>query len=228
MTGKRARRTPATRLRRPPLLWTAGAVAAVVLVLGTDGTLSAWTSAVLSNGTNTAATAQAVILKETLGATTCASSDAPAANSFSCTTINTYGGTATPLSPGGSQTVDVTFSDVGASAATTFVVTPGTCSQSPTAGSGSPAVANVCTNGELTVALSCSPGSTYASGSAWSDLAYAAGAPPTAAKTHTATGSELNAGASWTCRTTVALSGSASVLDQGVTVTQPITWTLNK
>ena len=44
-------------------------------------------------------------------------------------------------------------------------------------------------------------------------------------KTHTAT---LAAGAQWTCRITVALASGASVLDQGITVTQPLTWTLNK
>ncbi|WP_341351124.1 LamG-like jellyroll fold domain-containing protein [Nocardioides convexus] len=38
--------------------------------------------------------------------------------------------------------------------------------------------------------MGCSPGASYATGSVWSDLAYAAGVPPTTTKTHTATGSE--------------------------------------
>jgi hypothetical protein len=199
--------------------------AALVLTLGVNGTLASWTSAIIGNDTNTVATANAVILREVgPGAVTCLSSSGPA-NSYTCSTINKYGGTASPLSPGGSQQVDVVFSNVGAASAATFALAAGTCSQTPTAGSGTPAAANVCTNGDLTVAVSCSNGSTYASGSAWSDLVYAAGAPGSIGTlTHTAT---LAAGASWTCRFTVALSASASVLDQGITASQPLTWTLS-
>jgi hypothetical protein len=67
---------------------------------------------------------------------------------------------------------------------------------------------------------------TYVAGSAWTDLVYAAGAPGSmpATLTHTAT---LAAGSSFTCRFTVALTGSASVLDQGITASQALTWTLN-
>ncbi len=201
-------------------------VAAIVLGLGVSGTLSSWTSAIINNDTNTVATASAVILREVgPGPQTCLSSSG-AGNSFTCSTINKYGGTSTPLAPGGSQTVDVVFTNVGSAAASTFVLGTGSCSQSPTAGSGTPAAANVCTNGELTVAISCSNGATYAAGSAWTDLVYAAGAPGSipATLTHTAT---LAAGASFTCRFTVALSGAASVLDQGITASQALTWTLN-
>lgn len=217
----------APRRRVVPAMWISGALAATVLVLGVSGTLSSWTAAILANDVNTVATANAVILKEAQGATTCFSS-ASATNSSTCNTINKYGGVASPLSPGGSQTVDVTFSNVGASNASTFALAPGSCSQSPVAGSGTPAAANVCTNGDLTVAISCSPGATYSAGSAWSDLAYAAAIAPTATKTHTAAAGDLNAGASWTCRFTVALGASANVLDQGITVTQALTWTLTQ
>ena len=218
----------AARRRRGSLLvWISSAVAATLLVLGVSGTLSSWTAAILTNDTNTVATTTAVILKEAQGATTCFSS-ASATNTSTCSTINKYGGVASPLSPGGSQTDDVTFTNVGGSNASTFAVAPGSCSQSPTAGSGTPAAANVCTNGDLTVAISCSPGTSYSAGSAWSDLAYAAAIPPTATKTHTAASADLNAGASWTCRFTVALGASANVTDQGITVSQPLTWTLTQ
>jgi hypothetical protein len=202
------------------------AIAAIVLTLGVSGTLSSWTSAIISNDTNTVATAAAVILREVgPGPQTCLSSSG-AANSFTCATINKYGGTASPLTPGGSQTVDVVFSNVGSAAASTFVLGTGACSQSPTAGSGVPPTANVCSSGDLTVAISCSNGATYVAGSAWTDLVYAAGAPGSmpATLTHTAT---LAAGSSFTCRFTVALTGSASVLDQGITASQALTWTLN-
>jgi hypothetical protein len=228
MTGhRRGHRRGRPRTSRATLLAFGGsAVAALVVALGVSGTLSSWTSAVIGNDTNTVATASAVILREVgPGPQTCLSSSG-VGNSYTCSTINKYGGTSTPLAPGASQTVDVVFSNVGSAAASSFVLTPGTCSQSPTAGSGTPPAANVCTSGDLTVAVSCSNGATYVSGSAWSDLTYAAGAPGSipATLTHTAT---LAAGSSFTCRFTVALSASASVLAQGITASQPLTWTLN-
>jgi hypothetical protein len=76
------------------------------------------------------------------------------------------------------------------------------------------------------VAVSCSPGATYSAGSAWTDLAYSAAAPPTTTKTHTATGGDLNANAQWTCRFTVALIAGAGITSQDITVTQPLVWTL--
>ncbi|RNL79187.1 hypothetical protein [Nocardioides marmorisolisilvae] len=201
------------------------AIAATILVLGVNGTLSSWTSAVISNDTNTVATASAVILREVGPSATCLSSSGTS-NSYTCSTVNKYGGTSSPLAPGGSQVTDVVFSNVGSAAASTFVLTTGSCTQSPTAGSGTPPAANVCTSGDLTVAISCSNGATYSAGSAWADLVYAAGAPGSigATLTHTAT---LAAGSSFTCRFTVALSASASVLAQGITASQALTWTLN-
>lgn len=222
--SKHVRRRRASRASM--LALASGLLASVVLTLGVSGTLSSWTSAVVANDTNTVATASAVILREVgPGPTTCLSSSG-AANSYTCSTINKYGGTASPLAPGGSQATDVVFTNVGSAAASSFVLTTGSCSQTPTAGSGTPAAANVCTSGDLTVAISCSDGATYAGGSAWVDLVSAAGAPGSIAGTltHTAT---LAAGASFTCRFTVALSGAASVLAQGITASQPLTWTLN-
>src|SRR5690349_12034462 len=207
MAGRRAaRRTQRTGW------WALGssALAAIVLILGVNGTLSSWTSAVISNDTNTVATASAVILKEVGPSATCYSSSG-ATNSYTCSTVNKYGGTGSPLAPGGSQVTDVVFTNVGSAAASTFVLTSGSCSQSPTAGSGTPPAANVCTSGDLTVAISCSNGATYSAGSAWADLVYAAGAPGSipGTLTHTAT---LAAGSSFTCRFTVVLSGTTGSL----------------
>lgn len=210
-----------------PLLWVAGAAAAILLVLSTSGTLSSWAAAVITNDTNTVATATAVILKEAgPTATTCLSSSG-AGNSYTCSTINKYGGTAAPLSPGGSQVTDVVFTNAGAAPASSFVLTTGSCSQAPAAGAGSPGAADVCTNGDLTVAISCSDGATYSAGTAWADLVQAPTAPSSipATLTHAAT---LASGASFTCRFTVALGAAADVLDQGITASQALTWTLNK
>jgi hypothetical protein len=203
-----------------------------MMSLSISGTLSSWTSAIINNNINTVATAQAVILQEvgpdgTSGhaSQTCLSSSG-VANSYTCTNINKYGGTTTPLTPGASQVTPVVFTNIGAAAASSFVFTPGTCAQTPTTGTGTPAAGNLCTT-DLTVAISCSNGSTYSSGSAWTDLVYAAGniSGIPATLTHTAT---LAAGASFACQITVALPSGASVADQGITVSQPLTWTLNK
>lgn len=223
MSGNHADRS---RTRRPrALALGASGLTALILVLGVNGTLASWTSAVIANDTNTVATASAVILREVgPGPQTCLSSSG-VGNSSTCSTINKYGGTSSPLAPGGSQTTDVTFTNVGSASAATFVLTPGACTQTPTAGSGTPPAANVCTSGDLTVAVSCSNGSTYAAGSAWTDLVSTATAPGSLGTlTRTAT---LASGASWTCRFTVALSASASVLAQGITASQPLTWALN-
>jgi hypothetical protein len=222
MSGRRAAR------RTSRATWWAlgsSAVASIILTLGVSGTLSSWTSAVISNDTNTVATASAVILREVGPSATCYSSSG-ASNSYTCSTVNKYGGTGSPLSPGGSQVTDVVFSNVGSASASTFVLTAAACSQTPAAGSGTPPAANICTSGDLTVAISCSNGASYSAGSAWVDLVYAAGAPGSVpgSLTHTAT---LAAGSSFTCRFTVALSGSASVLAQGITASQALTWTLN-
>lgn len=222
--SRRSSRSGRLRISRGAALWVAGAVAATILSLGASGTLASWTAAIVSNNTNTVATTQAVILKEALGATTCYSSDAPTTNSSTCSTINKYGGTAVPLAPGGSQTVDVTFTDAGSSSASSFVLTPGTCTSTPS--TGTPTPTNLCTaSGELSVSVNCSNGTSYVSGSKWSDLTYTGAPGSMGTLTHTAS---LAAGANWTCEFVASLSATASVLDQGITVSQPLTWTLNK
>ena len=213
----------APRNRRRALMWTSGAAAAAILVLGTSGTLSSWTAAIITDNTNSAQTASAVILTETDGSATCASSDAPTTNTYTCTTINTYGGTTVKLTPGASRNVDITFSNTGSKNGTSFEVVPGACTQSPVAAT---LVTDLCTTAaNLTVAVSCTAGATY-TGTPWTDLVYAAGLAPTGTLTHTAAAGDLNASASWTCRFTVALNAAASVLGQNVTVTQPMVWTL--
>jgi hypothetical protein len=208
-------------------LWGGGIVAALVLTLGVNGTLSSWTQAVITNDNNTVTTGSAVILKETSGANTCLSSTSTT-NQSTCSTINKYGGTATPLTPGTNQQVDVTFTNVGSVAGSSFVLAPAACSQAPTAGSGSPPAANLCTNGDLTVTVGCSDGTTFTSGSAWTDLKFGPGSPGSFAGgsyTHTAA---FAVNASATCRFTVALASGAGPTDQGITVSQVMSWTLNR
>jgi hypothetical protein len=207
------------------VFWAGGLVAALILVLSVNGTLSSWTQAIITNSNNSVATAAAVILQETSGPNTCLSST-NASNSYTCTTINKYGGVATPLTPGTTRTVDVTFTNLGTGAGTSFVLAPAACTQTPPVGVGPPPVNNLCGNGDLTVAVSCTPGATY-TGTPWADLVFLAGTPTAfagGAYTHAA---GLAVNASVTCRFTVALISGASPQDQSITLSQPMTWTLN-
>lgn len=125
--------------------------AALLVALGINGTLSAWSTAILTNDTNTVAVANAVILKETDGTNTCNSTDAGTTNSATCSTINKYGGTAVPLGPGGTQTVTVTMTNTGSGPGTlTFVA--GAC----TASGGQSATNSVC--GQMQVKVECPAG----------------------------------------------------------------------
>jgi hypothetical protein len=205
-----------------------------VIVLGASGTLSSWTSAIITNANNSVSTGQAVILSESSGANTCASSS-NATNSYSCTTINKYGGAT--LVPGTSTTVTVTFTNTGTKNGTNFQLAPSaSCTSTYTATIGSETAGgtstpNLCSNGDLTVAVACNTGSTFGSGTAWvSPYPIAAATPSALASSgpynHAATGADLNAGATWTCQFTVALLATAGFADQNITVAQPITWTL--
>ena len=220
------------RIRFVPLAWISGVLAAGLLVLGASGTLSSWTAAILQNNTNSVATSNAVVLQEKIqGSATvnadCQSSNGGFANTSTCTEINKYGGTATPLIPGGSQTTSVTFTNIGSGPARTLVLTPGTCGQTPAAGTGTPVnPANLCAAGatDVNLALTCVDGTTT-TGTAYTDLAYTGALGGfSAAKTHTAA---IAKNASITCTFTVSLNAAASPLDGGITVSQPLTWELD-
>lgn len=222
------------RGKRGLALWTAVGLSSLVVVLGASGTLSSWSSAIITNTNNSVSTGQAVILSESSGANTCASSS-NASNSYSCTTINKYGGAT--LVPGTSTTVTVTFSNTGTKAGSNFQLAPSaSCTSTYTATIGSETAGgastpNLCSNGDLTVAVACNTGSTFGSGTAWVAPYPISAATPGALATsspynHAAVLGDLNAGASWTCQFTVALSASAGFADQNITVAQPITWTL--
>jgi len=82
------------RRRNAPLVWGSSILAAGVLILGVNGTLSTWTKAVIDNSNNSAASTGAVSLIETgPGSTpvTCDTAD-DADNSVTCATINKFGG----------------------------------------------------------------------------------------------------------------------------------------
>src|SRR3954469_14438537 len=112
--------TATKKPRRVAALWGSGAIAAVVLVLGVNGTLSSWTSALITNDNNSAgATASYLALVETDGSNTCDPTTHPNNTISPCSTINKYGGNST-MSPGDSEIVDVTFTNPGTADGNTF------------------------------------------------------------------------------------------------------------
>ncbi|MFL6025085.1 MAG: hypothetical protein ACJ72O_17215 [Marmoricola sp.] len=215
--------TATKKPRRAAALWGSGAIAAVVLVLGVNGTLSSWTSALITNDNNSAgATSSYLALVETDGANTCDTTTSPNNTIAACSSINKYGGTST-MSPGDSEVVAVTFTNPGTADGNTFSYAPGACT--PTNGTGG---INLCTDGDLTVAVACSTGITYNAGNAIAALGQS-GTPGTlVSKSWTAAPALGSASATAvTCRFTTTLDASAPPVDAGSQVAQPITWTLD-
>lgn len=98
-----------------------GAIGSAALAASMGATLSGFTASI-TNSTNTAASATLAVT-ETSGGATCNSYDATA----TCGTINKYGGTASPLAPGSSQTTTVTFQNTGSVAVGSSNLTPSAC-----------------------------------------------------------------------------------------------------
>lgn len=215
--------TATKKPRRAAALWGSGAIAAVVLVLGVNGTLSSWTSALITNDDNSAgATAQYLALVETDGSNTCDTTTSPNNTVAACSTINKYGGNST-MSPGDSEVVDVTFTNPGTADGNTFSYAPGSCT--PTNGSGG---VDLCTDGDLTVTVACSTGATYNAGAAIAALGQSAAPGALVTKTWTsAPALAATSGTAVTCRFTTTLDAAAPPVDAGSQVSQPITWTLD-
>ncbi|MCX6395241.1 MAG: hypothetical protein NTV23_02000 [Propionibacteriales bacterium] len=210
--------------RRTLALWGSGAAAALVLVLGVNGTLSSWTSAVITNDDNTAgATATYLALVETDGVSTCDTTSSQNNTDSACSTINKYGGNGS-MSPGDDEVVDVTFSNPGTAVGNTFSYLPGTCT--PTNGTGG---IDLCVDGDLTVSVSCSTGATYNAGALVAALGQSAVAPGSlVGKSWTSAPALAAASASAiTCRFTTLLAANSPPVDSGSQVAQPVTWTLD-
>ncbi len=211
------------RRQRTAALWGSGLFAAVVVVLGVNGTLSSWTSALITNNSNTAgATANYLALVETDGTNTCDTTTTANNTDAACSTINKYGGNTT-MSPGDSSTVDVTFTNPGTAAGNTFSYAPGTCA--PTNGSNG---VDLCSEGDLTVTVSCSTGATYNAGAAIAALGQSAAPGSLVTKSWTsAPALDAASATAVTCRFTTALDAASPPADAGSQVAQPITWTLD-
>ena len=187
-------------------------------------------AASIQNTINSASTGT-LTMKETSGTYTCNSTDGAGAttNSATCSTINKYGGTSTPLVAGGpAQTTNITLQNTGSVAATSFSLNPGTCSQStsyyyktpqsPVPGASLAGNAtDLCS--KVKVAIK-SGSSTLFTGTA--AQLQAGGAIDLLAKLSKAT---INAGESVPITFEVSLDASAGPTYQGLQVSQPLTWT---
>lgn len=172
----------AKRRRSAPLLWGSGAVAAAILVLGVNGTLSSWTSAVIDNNNNSVASTTSVALVETQtapsgNATICDTAAATdGSNSVTCSGINKYGGigdatavtdtgfatdaSGTPLAPGGSQSVTVNLKNDGTGSGS-LVLAAGSCANNAYPGSTGANTTDYNLCSEMHLAVTCTDPSSF-------------------------------------------------------------------
>lgn len=201
------------RRRVVPLIWISGTLAAVLLILGVNGTLSSWTQAIITNDSNTVQAAASLVLRESgPNSAVCSSTDGGGVgNSYTCSTIDKYGGTASPLSPGDHQSVTVTLTNTGTTTGS-LTLAPGTCAKS--AGSVT-ATVDICD--VVTVTIACTAPS-----------ALDTTATPVALSSFgNQTVATLNAGDSTDCTFDVTMPGTASAQIGGQVASQPLVWTLS-
>ncbi|MEQ6901200.1 hypothetical protein, partial [Nocardioides sp. YIM 152588] len=222
-------------------LWGAGAVAAVVMVVGVNGSLASWIQAEVANGTNSVASRTAVILKQ--DAQGSCSSGEQASNQNSTCTNDLFGSLVLSPLDASAKTYDVKFTNIGSAGGTSFTLTPVSCTTQPVAGftptytapslctataaaGSTPAVYGV------QVRMNCASGGTsYGDSTPWSDTAWNPG-PDTfrtldsfGTRTYTNTG-HLAAGATWWCRFWLKLDANESPYAQNLAVTETFRWTL--
>ena len=206
--------------RRVGLLWLGGAVSAAVLVLAVNGTLSSWTTAIIDNDQNDVAVSGAVTLVETgPGAVTC-DTGTSGTNQVTCSTINKYGGTGTPLDPdsvagGNTQSVTVNLHNTG-TVSGDLVLSSDACVSTAAGGAtgADPSGHPVCS--QVTVAVVCTaPATLDTSASPVALSAFTGGTVGT-----------LAADANTDCTFTLTLPAGTSSSYASQVATQALHWTL--
>ena len=226
------------RLRFAPLAIATGVLGAVLLSVSMSGTLSGFVASI-TNSTNTAATG-ALTMQEVntgTGGATCNSTDTSVANNtFSCSTINKFGGSTTmiPSNTAGAAnyvatgtgattnvvTTNITIKNTGSVTPSTFTLTPAACTQSVNAAASSTGGASdYCA--KLNVIIT-SGSTTVFSGTA-AQLAVAT-ATTTPAITMPAAPAATVA-VPFTFKTFV--DSTATNAYQGLSASEPLTWTFN-
>lgn len=206
----KASRSSANKRRFVPLVWLGSLVAVVLLALGINGTLSAWTASI-TNTADTAGTGSLAMEEDGPGGTPiCRSTDATA----SCSTINKYGGNLAMI-PGQTVTTIITIRNTGTVPAATFTLLGGTCTQTPPAAPvGPPIVGNLCAQLQVQITGSTAPTAVF-----------------------TGTPAALNSGGAITLTQPIAPGGSeqftfavtvpstTNETFEGIAISQPLTWT---
>ena len=220
--------TPRRRRRFAPLLLVAGVAGAIVLSLSMTNTLSAFTATIV-NSNNTAASGT-VILQEVntaTGGSTCTSTDTTGTgnasntisnNSYSCSTINKYGGSTTmvPSNAAGTtnvSTVNLTFKNTGTATASTFTLTPGACTVTANGTLNGTDTAGFCSHLIVTITVG---GTVVVNKVAASTLASSSAITLTVPNGATAVPAIVS----------VYLDNASTNADQGLAASQPLTWTL--
>jgi hypothetical protein len=204
--------TPDRGESRLGLLWVVSAVSALVLCLAVNGTLSSWTEAIVTHGSNSVSTGTgSVVLSVDLtvgGGSPCLSS-AGADNTTTCS-IDLFGngGTAvTNLQPGGTATTSVTLTNTGDTNGSTLAFAPGACTGSTA----------LCSN--LLVSMTCTGAATK------TVLASTMNSFATADSNLTGTLQALGVN-STVCVFVVTLPLTAPLTTRNQTLSQDVVWTL--
>lgn len=202
-----------SRRRITPMVFVVGGVAALVLALTPTGALGAFTAAI-TNSDDTAGSGNLIMQEShTAGSTTttCASTDGGGigTNSATCSTINKYGGNLA-MAPGQTVSTSVTLTNAGTIPATTFTLTPGSCTQSSNGTAGS--ATDLCAH--LTVVITSGATTVYNGTAAAFSSAQNLAAP-------------VAAGASVPFTFAVTLDSAVGNTYQGLQASQPLTWTFN-
>ena len=186
----------------------AGGLSSLVLALGMTPTFSAFTAQIL-NDTNTAGSGTLVMEESNAaGTVTCNSaSGGVSTNSATCSTINKYGGDLAMI-PGKTVTTVINIKNAGSVTASTFSLTPGTCTQA-TNGTVNGTATDLCKKIKLVIT---SGSTTVYNGTA--DAFTAAVSLPV----------PVASGVSVPFSFSVTLDNTVSNAYQGLKVSQPLTW----
>ncbi|AMM21995.1 hypothetical protein AX769_19895 [Frondihabitans sp. PAMC 28766] len=207
----------AKRLRFAPLAIATGVLGAVLLSVSMSGTLSGFVASI-QNTSNTTASG-ALTMQETSSATgtavTCNSTDGGtvSTNAATCATINKYGGSTTMI-PGQTVSTAIAIKNTGTVAASTFALAAGTCTQG-TNGALNGTASDLCT--QMTVVITNTTTSTAVFSGTLAAFKTQGSIPLGAAAP----------GASTAFTIAVTLPSTLGNTYQGLSVSQPMTWTYN-
>ncbi len=206
-------------------------VAAAVAGAVTISALGAFSATVTQNGTFAGGS---IVLKENGSSTNCYSAGVSSGaivggNSYACATIDAFGAPTGQLPGGTPNTQTLTFTNVGSSNASSFTLTPGSCSAS--AGGtfyGGDSSAAFCGKVDVTIGNGASVCYFPAQSSACPAPSSSDTLTGLGSGGSIAIGAGMNAGASDTVVIVTELDPSAAGSDMGLEATQGFTWTLNQ